>query len=293
MSSIVTAENLKYVYERQESPEENSEQAEEPASAIDGLSISIEKGSFTAIIGSNGSGKSTFAKCINALLVPTEGRVTVDGMDTADDEMVWDIRSTAGMVFQNPDNQIVSSIVEDDVAFGPENLGVPTPEIRERIDRAMKEVGIYELRKRAPHTLSGGQKQRVAIAGVLAMEPQCIIFDESTAMLDPGGRSDVMDVIEKLNSRGITIILITHYMEEAVRADRIIIMHDGRAVSDGTPSEIFLRRSIIKDAGLELPYAVRTADVLRGKGVPVPDGVITIEALAAWLADYGRQYDAD
>ena len=287
----MTAEGLKYVYEQQEDGTDG--ESTERRAALDGLDAEIEEGSFTAVLGSNGSGKSTFAKCINALLLPTGGRVTVAGMDTSDDDLIWDIRSTAGMVFQNPDNQIVSSVVEDDVAFGPENLGVPTDEIRERIDRAMKDVGIYELRKRAPHTLSGGQKQRVAIAGVLAMEPRCIIFDESTSMLDPGGRADVMNIIRKLNSRGITIILITHYMEEAEEADHIIIMHDGRKLSEGTPAEIFSNREIIKKAGLELPYAVRTAGILRENGVPVPDDVITMKALAAWLAAYGGRSDAD
>lgn len=303
MSSIITADKLSYVYEQRDDTDAGSADApgsESPEgaetgrrTALDGLDIKIEEGSFTAVLGANGSGKSTFAKCVNALLLPTSGRMTVAGMDTSDEKYVWDIRSTAGMVFQNPDNQIVSSIVEDDVAFGPENLGVPTDEIRERIDRAMKDVGIYELRKRSPNTLSGGQKQRVAIAGVLAMEPRCVIFDESTAMLDPGGRKDVMDIIKKLNSRGITIILITHYMEEAEEADRIVIMHDGRAIADGEPAAIFARHDLIEEAGLELPYAVKTADILRENGVPVPAEVITMEKLAAWLTAYGGRSDAD
>ncbi len=277
LNSIIRAEDLTFKYEA-------FEEGGEDITALAGVNMEIEKGSFTAILGRNGSGKSTLAKNFNALYVPSGGRVLVADMDTADDMLVWDIRKTAGMVFQNPDNQIVAAIVEDDVAFGPENLGVPSDEIRTRIDAAMKSAGIYEQRMKAPSMLSGGQKQRVAIAGVIAMKPECIIFDEPTAMLDPKGRNDVMNIIARLHAEGITVVLITHFMEEASAADRIIIMKDGDVAADGTPAEVFARTDIIEDAGLEVPAAVRMAELLRKRGIEVPAGILTINALAEWLS---------
>ncbi|MBQ6623615.1 MAG: energy-coupling factor transporter ATPase [Mogibacterium sp.] len=234
----------------------------EPKRALDGVSLSIEKGSFTAIVGMNGSGKSTLAKCLNGLLLPTAGTVTVNGMDTKDGGHIWDIRSNIGMVFQNPDNQLVSSIVEDDVAFGPENLGVEPPEIRKRVDEALKKVDMYDHKDKAAHMLSGGQKQRIAIAGAVAMKPSCIVFDEPTAMLDPAGRSKVMDIIEELNKEGITVVLITHFMEEAAEADRILVMQDGRIIGDKTPRELFADEKYIHEAGLELPPVIELRDML-------------------------------
>ena len=231
MDSIIKIENLIFEYKKDDETAANR--------AINGVSLEIERGSFTAILGKNGSGKSTLAKNLNGLLLPTEGVIYVNGFNTADDEHIWDVRQSAGMVFQNPDNQLVSAIVEDDVAFGPENLGVEPQEIRRRVDKALADVNMGAFRGKAPHLLSGGQKQRIAIAGVVAMKPSCIIFDEPTAMLDPKGRSEIMAIIEELNGEGITVILITHFMEEAARADRVIIMHDGRVFLDGTPSEVF------------------------------------------------------
>lgn len=224
--------------------------------ALDDVSLDIEKGSFVAIVGMNGSGKSTLAKCMNGLLLPTEGSVTVDGMLTTDNEHIWDVRSRVGMVFQNPDNQIVSSIVEDDVAFGPENLGVDPEEIRRRVRDALNRVGMYDKKDKGAHMLSGGQKQRIAIAGAVAMRPECIIFDEPTAMLDPAGRRDVMGIIKELNADGITAVLITHFMEEALEADRIIVMEKGRLASDGTPAELFSDAELVERTGLELPPVV-------------------------------------
>ncbi len=224
--------------------------------ALDGINLDIEKGAFVAVVGMNGSGKSTLARCLNGLLLPTEGSVTVDGMDTADDNHIWDIRSHVGMVFQNPDNQIVSSVVEDDVAFGPENLGIEAGEIRRRVDDALKRVGMYELRKKGAHMLSGGQKQRVAIAGAVAMRPECIVFDEPTAMLDPKGRESVMRIIKDLNSEGITCVLITHFMEEAMQADRVIALKSGRLLCDTTPGGLFSDIETVREAGLELPAII-------------------------------------
>ena len=228
--------------------------------ALDGISLDIEKGSFVAIVGMNGSGKSTLAKCFNGLLVPTAGRVLAGGFDTADEEHIWDVRRRVGMVFQNPDNQIVSSIVEDDVAFGPENLGVEPAEIRRRVDDALKRVGMYERRHKGAHMLSGGQKQRLAIAGALAMRPECIVFDEPTAMLDPKGRGQVMDIIKDMNSEGITCILITHFMGEARQADRIIVLKDGKVLCDRTPDALFSDKEMIERAGLEMPTEIEIRD---------------------------------
>lgn len=242
--------------------------------AIDGISLDIEKGSFVSVVGMNGSGKSTLAKCLNGLILPTSGDVYVDGMNTRDDEKLWDIRSRVGMVFQNPDNQIVSSIVEDDVAFGPENLGIPPEEIRRRVDSALKQVGMYEHRHKGAHMLSGGQKQRIAIAGAIAMRPECIVFDEPTAMLDPKGREAVLEMIHELNSEGITTILITHYMSEAVQAGRIIVMKKGKVLSDSTPRQLFSDRDLIREAGLELPPVIELREKLG-----MPDSVMTVEEL--------------
>jgi energy-coupling factor transport system ATP-binding protein len=226
------------------------------------------------------------AKNINGLLTPTEGVVYVKGWSTTDQEKIWNIRQSAGMVFQNPDNQLVSSIVEDDVAFGPENLGVEPDEIRKRVDESLYSVNMYEERKKAPHLLSGGQKQRIAIAGVIAMRPECIIFDEPTAMLDPHGRHEVMDIIQKLHKEGITIILITHFMEEAAKAQRIVIMDNGKVLLDGTPKEIFSRSDEIRSFGLDVPFTVDLGDRLRIKGVPVPEGVIEDKEMADFLCQY-------
>lgn len=247
--------------------------------ALDGVSLDIEKGSFVAITGMNGSGKSTLAKCINGLLIPTEGSVVVDGFNTADDNHVWDIRSRVGMVFQNPDNQIVSSIVEDDVAFGPENLGIEPSEIRRRVDDALQRVGMYDQRKKGAHMLSGGQKQRIAIAGAVAMKPDCIIFDEPTAMLDPSGRARVLEIIKDLNKEGITCILITHFMSEAEEADRMIVMKNGKVLCDGDPKEVFADTALIDEAGLELPPLIE----LREKA-GLPKDIATADELATYIA---------
>ena len=251
--------------------------------AIDSVSFSVERGSFTAVIGQNGSGKSTLAKNINALLVPTSGRVMVDGLDTSVPEHVWDVRSRVAMVFQNPDNQIVSSIVEDDVAFGPENLGIEPVEIRKRVDEALTGVEMYDFRKKAPHMLSGGQKQRIAIAGAVAMEPECIVFDEPTAMLDPRGRDEVMSVIKRLNGKGITVLLITHFMEEAAQADKIIVMDRGVKKMEGTPEEIFLRADELKALSLDVPPAVDLAMKLRERGIDIPEGILSIDDMVNCL----------
>jgi energy-coupling factor transporter ATPase len=246
--------------------------------AVDGVSLDIEKGSFTAVVGMNGSGKSTLAKCLNALLLPTEGDVIIDGMNTRDEEHLWDIRSRVGMVFQNPDNQIVSSIVEDDVAFGPENLGIEPAEIRRRVDEALRQVGMYDQRLKGAHMLSGGQKQRIAIAGAVAMRPECIVFDEPTAMLDPSGRDSVMQIIRQLNEEGITTILITHFMSEAAQADRVIVMNMGHVIADRTPAELFADTELIERAGLELPALIDIA----GKA-GLPSDVLTVEDIICRL----------
>lgn len=246
--------------------------------AIDGISLDIEKGSFVAIVGMNGSGKSTLAKCLNGLLSPTSGDVTVDGFNTKDEDHLWDVRSRVGMVFQNPDNQIVSSVVEDDVAFGPENLGVEPAEIRRRVDDALKKVGMYDQKDKGAHMLSGGQKQRIAIAGAVAMRPQCIVFDEPTAMLDPRGRGSVMDIIKELNSEGITCILITHFMSEVEQADRVIVLKDGKLLCDRTPTELFTDRDMIDKAGLEMPALIE----LRDKA-GLPESLTTTSEIADYI----------
>ncbi len=271
MENLIRTQNLIFQYPAGEEVK--------TAPAVNDITIEIKKGSFTAIIGKNGSGKSTLAKTFNALLLPTSGAVYVKGYDTKDADRLWEIRQAAGMVFQNPDNQLVSSIVEDDVAFGPENIGIRSEDIRGIVDESLLSVDMYDFRKKAPHMLSGGQKQRIAIAGVIAMKPECIIFDEPTAMLDPKGRSEVMNIIRKLHSEGITVILITHFMEETSDADRIIIMTDGGITADGTPQEVFADRETIEAAGLRVPMASDIADGLRNKGLDIPQGIIDTEEL--------------
>lgn len=278
MEKIIKVQNVSFAYSREE--------GSEPVKAIDGISFEIEAGSFTAIIGKNGSGKSTLAKNLNGLLLPTEGDILVADYNTKDDAHIWDVRQTAGMVFQNPDNQLVSAIVEDDVAFGPENLGVDPQEIRQRVDLALEAVNMGQFKNKAPHLLSGGQKQRIAIAGVVAMKPRCIIFDEPTAMLDPKGRKEIMAIIDELHREGITVVLITHFMEEAVRADRVIIMNEGKILLDGTPAEVFSQGALIKSVNLDVPPIVELADELRAVGISVPDEIITEEKMVAYVCQY-------
>lgn len=248
--------------------------------ALDHVNLDVKAGQFIAILGHNGSGKSTLAKHINALLTPSEGALWVDGRDTMDEEETIPIRKTAGMVFQNPDNQIIASVVEEDVGFGPENIGVPTDEIWKRVDKSLKAVGMTKYRKHSPNKLSGGQKQRVAIAGVVAMEPKCIVFDEPTAMLDPNGRKEVIRTAHELNrEKGVTVILITHYMEEVVDADYVYVMEKGKIVMDGTPRELFSRVEELKSHRLDVPQATLVADELRKAGLPIPAGILTREEL--------------
>ncbi|MBP3412247.1 MAG: energy-coupling factor transporter ATPase [Oscillospiraceae bacterium] len=251
------------------------------------LDLQIQEGSFVAVLGHNGCGKSTLAKHFNAILLPEGGSVHVFGRDTANEELLLEIRRTVGMVFQNPDNQMVANVVEEDVAFAPENLGVPSPEIRKRVDAALKAVGMYDYRRHAPHLLSGGQKQRIAIAGVIAMEPRCIVLDEPTAMLDPHGREEVMQTIERLNrEQGITVILITHHMTEAIRAQRVIVMHEGAVLTDGTPKEVFVQVELLKNAGLAVPATTELLFHLNRQGHSLPLDALSIEecaqALCAW-----------
>lgn len=255
--------------------------------ALDDVSLTIRRGEFVAIIGTNGSGKSTLAKHFNVLLQPTGGNVTVCGFDTLDDEHIWNIRQHVGMVFQNPDNQIVAAVVEEDVAFGPENLGVPSAEIRKRVDDALAAVNMTEYAEHGPHLLSGGQKQRIAIAGVLAMKPDCIVLDEPTAMLDPKGRLEVLETIHRLNKEeGITIVIITHFMEEAVTADRVVVMKNGVKLQEGTPREIFTQVDTLKDLGLDVPVAAEVASKLIQKGVDIPNDIITNDELGDALTMY-------
>lgn len=248
--------------------------------AVDDVSLDIEQGDFVAILGHNGSGKSTLAKHLNAILYPTEGTVWVDGKDTRNEEYVWDIRQTAGMVFQNPDNQIIGQVVEEDVGFGPENMGVPTKEIWERVEESLKAVGMYEFRKHSPNKLSGGQKQRVSIAGVIAMHPKCIVLDEPTAMLDPKGRKEVIRAVRALNDvEGITVILITHYMEEVIYANKVYVMDKGKVTLQGTPKEVFSEVERLKELRLDVPQVTLLAHELRKEGFPLPKGIVTKEEL--------------
>ena len=253
--------------------------------ALKSISLEINRGEFVAVLGHNGSGKSTLAKLLNAINLPESGKVYINGMDTTDDNNLFDIRKTVGMVFQNPDNQIVATIVEEDVAFALENLGVPTDEMRTRVDDAMKMTGIYDYREKAPHKLSGGQKQRVAIAGVIAMRPDCLILDEATAMLDPRGRKAVMDTIRQLRAAGISIVSITHYMEEAAQADRVLVMSHGRIVMEGTPEQVFSQTRRLQSYHLDVPQAAELRDELAAAGLPLPEEVITPEACAQALYD--------
>ncbi len=256
--------------------------AEDTPNVIDGLSVRVEKGEFVAVLGANGCGKSTLAKHFNAILLPSTGTVYVEDIDTADEDRLLELRQKVGMVFQNPDNQIVATIVEEDVAFALENLGVPTNEMRERIDEAMQLAGIYKYREKAPHKLSGGQKQRVAIAGVIAMSPDCLVLDEATAMLDPIGREKVMRTVRKLNTeRGITVVQITHYMDEAAKADRVIVMSEGKVVMEGAPKQIFSQVDKIKSLHLDVPQSAELCHALTDAGIPMPQDVITPDECAA------------
>ncbi len=282
MSEMIKTENLSYEYSV--TYEEKNKTTTKKVLALDNINISIEKGSFVAILGHNGSGKSTLAKHINALIKPTSGTIWVNGYDTKDEKFIWDIRQSAGMVFQNPDNQIVATIVEEDVAFGPENVGIEPNEIKKRVDNALNAVNINEFRKSVPSKLSGGQKQRVAIAGVLAMKPECIVFDEPTAMLDPEGRRDVINTIKKLNKyEKITTVLITHYMSETVDADRIIVIDDGHIVMDGTPKEVLTQVDRMKSFGLEVPQVTEIAYNLRKNGIDIKTDILTLEEMVVAL----------
>ena len=270
---IIKIENVSYTYSDAKQP------------ALSEVTLDIARGSFTAVLGHNGSGKSTLAKCFNGILTPTEGRVLVEGMDTADEDRLLDIRRTVGMVFQNPDNQIVASVVEDDVAFAPENLGVPSAEIRARVDAALKAVGMYDFRLHAPHLLSGGQKQRVAIAGVLAMQPECIVLDEPTAMLDPIGRREVLATVEALRrEKGMTVVLITHHMSECIGADRLIVMSGGRVALDGTPKEVFSQVDAMRGEGLAVPETTELLYGLRDAGWDLPLDALTVDECADAIA---------
>ncbi|MGI6706132.1 MAG: energy-coupling factor transporter ATPase [Clostridia bacterium] len=278
MNAIIKTDQLVYEYTQQD---------EREIAALKSVSLEIKKGEFVVIIGHNGSGKSTLAKHFNALFKPTKGTVWVKGMDTSDEENVWKIRQEAGMVFQNPDNQIVATVVEEDVAFGPENLGIPPKDIRERVDRALATVSMSSYANAAPHMLSGGQKQRIAIAGIIAMKPEIIILDEPTAMLDPSGRREVMETIHRLNKEeNITIVHITHFMEEAIDADRVIVMEEGKVVMDGTPREVFARVEELKQIGLDVPEMTELAYLLRKEGLPIPQDTIRVEEMVELLCQY-------
>lgn len=279
MDNIIEVQKVTFDYQRDGNDSE-------PIKALNQVTLNIKKGSFTAVIGVNGSGKSTLAKNMNGLMLPTEGNVIIDGLDTKAEENIWDIRQKVGMVFQNPDNQLVSAVVEDDVAFGPENLGVDPDEIRIRVDSSLKSVGMYDYRKSAPHMLSGGQKQRIAIAGVVAMMSDCIVFDEPTAMLDPQGREEILSIIKQLNREsGKTVVLITHFMEEVAEADWVVVMDNGRIVMEGEPRDIFHKSEELKNTGLDVPFAADLAGRLREKGFDVPEDIIYMEELADYIKD--------
>ena len=278
--NIIEAIKVSYDYIRRDE-DGNVEGIKRAVSEVD---LQVKPGEFIAILGHNGSGKSTLAKHINALLTPTEGTLFVDGKDTAEEENIWDIRQRAGMVFQNPDNQIIGQVVEEDVGFGPENMGVPTKEIWERVEESLKAVGMYAYRKHSPNKLSGGQKQRVSIAGVLAMHPKCIIFDEPTAMLDPSGRKEVIRAARALNDvEGVTVILITHYMEEVIHADRVLVMDGGKVVLQGTPREVFSKVELLRELRLDVPQVTLLAHELKKSGLALPEGILTVEELTVEL----------
>lgn len=280
--SIINVKNLIHKYMTYDDSENTQE-----IKAIDDMSFSVEKGEFIAILGRNGSGKSSLAKHINGLLLPTEGAVYVKGMDTRDQQQILKIRQSAGIVFQNPDNQIVGAVVDEDVAFGPENMGRPTEDIWKRVTKALEDVGMTAYREASPNRLSGGQKQRIAIAGIMAMEPECIILDEPTAMLDPQGRSHVLSLVKELNrEKNITIFMVTHHMEEVLLADRVIVMDEGKIAADGTPKEVFSQVEMLKELGLEVPPAAELAYKLRKEGVPIRDQIITKEELVEELCQF-------
>lgn len=275
---MIKAENLSYEYIKVTETEKGTK--EEKILALNHVNLSIEQGSFVAVLGHNGSGKSTFAKHINALVRPTEGVLWVNGYDTQNEELIWDIRQSAGMVFQNPDNQLVATVVEEDIAFGPENMGVPSEQIRKRVEDALNAVGMLEYKQHSPAKLSGGQKQRIAIAGVLAMKPKCIVFDEPTAMLDPVGRKDVMNTILQLNKEeGMTIVLITHYMDEVVKAEKVFVIDDGNMVLEGTPKEVFPQVETLKSYGLDVPQVTETAYELKKMGISISQDILTVEEM--------------
>ena len=279
MRDIISVEHLAYTYPGMD---------DVPGVPVfEDMNLTIQEGSFVAILGTNGCGKSTLAKHFNSILLPTGGKVYVCGIDTANEDRIMTVRHNVGMVFQNPDNQIVANVVEEDVAFGPENLGVASPEIRRRVDQALRQVGMYEYREHAPHLLSGGQKQRIAIAGILAMEPKCIVLDEPTAMLDPRGRKDVIDTVKKLNrEKGITIVLITHHMEEAAEAQRVVVLHKGKIAADGTPKEVFRQVELLHSIGLAAPETVELCHELNGRGAGLPMDAISPEECAQALYDW-------
>lgn len=277
---IIKTSKLIFDYIRRD----EEENIEEVNRAIDDVSIEIKEGQFVAVLGHNGSGKSTFAKQLDAILLPTDGTVWIQGLDTSKEENLWEVRKKTGMVFQNPDNQIIGNVVEEDVGFGPENMGIPTDEIWKRVDESLEAVGMTAYRMKSPNKLSGGQKQRVAIAGVMAMRPQCIVLDEPTAMLDPNGRREVVKTVHELNRQeGITVVLITHHMEEVINADRVIVMDDGRVVMDGTPREIFSRVEELKSYRLDVPQVTELAYELQKNGVELPDGILTLNELMKYL----------
>lgn len=279
MENIISAEHLRFAYPGLDGAP--------GVTVFEDLSLQVEAGSFVAVLGTNGCGKSTLAKHFNSILLPSGGKVYVCGMDTADEDRLMAVRRAVGMVFQNPDNQIVANVVEEDVAFGPENLGVASPEIRRRVDQALRQVGMYEYREHAPHLLSGGQKQRIAIAGILAMEPKCIVLDEPTAMLDPRGRRDVIDTVKKLNrEKGITIVLITHHMEEAAEAQRVVVLDKGKIAADGTPKEVFRQVELLHSIGLAAPETVELCYELNGRGAGLPLNAISPEECAQALYDW-------
>lgn len=281
MDKFIEVKNVDFEY--------GSSDEENTVDVLNDFSLSIERGSFTAVLGHNGSGKSTLAKLLNGLYKPTRGSVVVNGMDTADEKHELDIRKTVGLVFQNPDNQLVATVVEEDVAFGPENLGIAPDEIRKRVDDALKAVDMYDYRTHAPHKLSGGQKQRVAIAGILAMNPECIVLDEPTAMLDPRGRKDVISAVERLNrDYNMTVVLITHYMDEAVRADRVVVMDGGRIILDGQPKQVFTEIDLLRKTGLDVPQPTLLAHELRESGIDIAEDILTVDECVAAIIEAAK-----